>query len=258
MEILKCLILAAFCIVVESGLSPHHMNDYNYTFIFTTETPDECDAVIRRERCSGIIIEATKKFGEIKESRSSFHHAFEHYCRKIPEYVPCVEANKADYMMLVDCDMQVRAFLNVLTTSADISRDQLWDLTIESLNRANDIICSRTDEIVGLIQCVAMNGQVFVPEWQTCVHEYASPLAEIFMGISSGEPLELSELCRSTLGYVRCSLDAMAAPCPGGSELIDTIYDDVFVDVIGNGFGCESETNPLLSLIRSVRSKLRR
>ena len=72
------------------------------------------------------------------------------FLRKIPEFVPCVEANKADYMMLLDCDMQVRAFLNMLTTSADISRDQLWDLTIESFNRANDIICSRTDGISSL------------------------------------------------------------------------------------------------------------
>lgn len=258
MEILKGLILTALCIVAESGMQPHLQNDYNYTFIYTTERPDECDAAIRRERCSGIIIDATSKFGEIKDSRSSFRHAFEHYCRKIPEYVPCAEANKADYMLIVDCERTVREFLNLLTTSADITRDQLWDMTIESFNGINDIICTRTDEIIDLIQCVMMNGQVFVPEWQSCVHEHASPLAEVFMGISSGEPLDQSELCSSTLGYVRCSLDAMAAPCPGSSDLLDTIFDDVFVDVIGDGFGCEQPSNPLLSLIRSVRSKLRR
>lgn len=256
METLACLIFAVLCHVGVTG-KPRSRSEYETftdVYMHTTERPDahqeECLAAMRAETCSRIVHDMSPGINRQTDLRS----ALRYYCRNVQPFVPCLEANKNDYLMLMGCD---DTMWDRLMPSTNMSKDEIWDLSINFLNKLNDIICSRTDELVDLVKCVENAVYVFEPKYWVCKREFTSPFLSVWSPNPS-EPQELSEFCENSLGLGSCVRDAMAEVCEDSTPILDAFFDDLIVGVITNGVGCEPPSNPILSFVRSVRDKLRR
>lgn len=250
MKKLVCFVVGIFTIISVSGKPSYRSQNGNYT-----DGPEnECQAVVSRERCSRIFIDAVSG-----DAYKGLRYSLQYYCRKIPDFIPCLEENRADYMLLMECQEQVMVLMNTWVTSLNLTPDDLFDLSINLLDAVNNIVCSRTDEFYDLVECVKDNDREFQPNFQRCLTENLSSIMN-FMQAPNENPLASQEsvLCGSLYGFGSCVRDTMAGICEGSTDILDTFFDDVVVGVIVDGLGCEPQSNPLLSFVRSVRNKLRR
>ena len=210
----------------------------------TEQRPSEqdlCSLAVHQETCSSIFNNATTG-----GRRGGLSSAFQHYCKTIPAYVPCLEENKADYMLRLKCESffpEKSPFKHILTP------EKMWNMSITFLNTVNGIVCSRTDELVNLVVCVKMNKKSLLSRLvSTCRQHLTHP--------SITETLETVD-CAAVYGFTSCVKDVLVAMCGTDVEdILETVYYDVVIGVVGEGIGCEEEPNPLLSFVRSVRDQL--
>lgn len=247
MWILKFAVLTVLSIVTISG-KPFSRSRYENQTVVHEGSPvlKECREAAERETCSAIFQDAISS-----ESRfRGFPHFFDHYCRKIPGFVPCLQKNKEDYMTMGRCGAahEIMIFEQVMTL------DEVWDMSINFLDTVNDIVCSRKDEAIDLAECIEQNDNAVRQQMMMCVMEHITPLMHMM------EPLALdpSFYCAPMYGAASCIVDGLSTICTDSSDLLDTVYDDLIVGVLGSAAGCEEEPNPVENFIRSVREKLRR
>lgn len=244
-----CWVVAIFLIGAVGAVPAQQANPEK---VPVTEVPreysKECREAYAREPCSKI-------FDDAVAGGSGLRSSFQNYCRKIPAYVPCLENNKQVYMTLLGCSRALEDLMTLLTPEG------MWDMTIDLHNTANDIACSRTDELIDLIECVQRRGGVFQPKLHMCMQQHQN--GTIF-GPMIGGPFEMesfnrSSACSSIYGFTGCMKDVFVEICGSDvRDVVDTIYDDVVVGVIGEALHCNEEINPFLLIRRALRDKFRR
>ena len=66
--------------------------------------------------------------------------------RKIPDFVPCLVENVADYELMSQCPKH-EMFMSAIVSRFDhlMTWREMFNMTIDFLDTANDIVCTRTD-----------------------------------------------------------------------------------------------------------------
>lgn len=212
---------------------------------------DECQHAMEREQCFEIYMDAVET-----PRSSSMKESFQHYCRTIPDFVPCLERNEVDYEAMSQCP-EDEMFISEVVSRFDhlMTWREMFNITLDFIDTVNNIVCTRTDEIIKLLYCIKKNQKEFKPLGRECGEEHMEELRTKLE--HNTEDVDAEEICSSTYGYATCMKDGLIDMC--GTEyidLLDTAYYDVVEDVIGDGFGCpeSSAIEPLLDFARSVRN----